>query len=144
MDGGSLAEIFAGLAGAVAVVGLLAAAAEAIVEGLIAPIFKRYELDSFWLFYISWAVSLGLVLVSGANLFADFIPADTVALAWVGRVLTGVVAGRGSNFVHDFFSAKRKDVETSKALLAAYAEDDAFYKELLDTDWRDTHIAAEE
>ena len=112
-----LAEIFVALAVPVAIVGFLATVAEAIVEGLISPIWKRYNLDGFWLFYIAWAVAGGLVLLSGANLFADFIPGESLALAWDGRVLTAVVAGRGSNFLHDLFSAKRKQSQLNGSML---------------------------
>lgn len=116
--GTELAEMFAGIAGAVAIVGFLATVAEAIVEGLVSPIWKRYELDGFWLFYVAWAVAGGLVLLSGANLFDQIIPAESVALSWVGRALTAVVAGRGSNFLHDLFSVKRKQAELQGHSLA--------------------------
>lgn len=106
-----LVDIFARLALAVAIVGFLATFAEAIVEGLVAPLFKRYKLDTFWLFYIAWAVALGMVLLSGINLLEEFIPPTSPALAWVGRVLTAVIAGRGANFLHDLFSVKRKEAQ---------------------------------
>jgi len=107
----ALIEILAGLSLSVAIVGFLATSAEAIVEGIFAPIFDRYEKlkpHKFWLMYVAWAVSFGLVFLSGVNLFTDFIPASSPALATVGRVLTAIIAGRGSNFLHDHFSGKRK------------------------------------
>ena len=138
MGAEALMEIFAGLVAAVAIVGFLATAAEAVVEGLISPIWKRYKLDGFWLMYIAWAVAFGLVMLSRINLFADFIPGDTVALVWVGRVLTAIIAGRGSNFLHNLFSVKRSQMQLNRAMAAE--TDDAFYKMLLDTDWREAHI----
>lgn len=105
-----LTDIFAGLVVVVAMVGFLATVAEAIVEGFVAPIFDRYEKlkpHKFWLMYVAWAVGFALVFLSGINLFEQFIP----EYALVGRVLTSIIAGRGSNFLHDLFSAKRKEVE---------------------------------
>lgn len=75
--------------------------ANRLVEGLIVPVFEKYELDKFWLLYISWAIAGGLVAVSGVNLFGDYIP-DQV----VGQVLSALVAGGGANFIHDLFDAK--------------------------------------
>lgn len=125
----ALADILAALALPLAIVGFLATVAEAVVEGFISPLFKRYKLDTFWLFYVAWAVSFALVLLSGVNLFGDFIPADTVALAWVGRVLTAIIAGRGSNFLHDLFSAKRTQADQGKVL-----------RELREKSWTETRI----
>lgn len=112
----NLSEIFANLALAVAIVGFLATVAEGIVEGLISPIWERYKLDDFWLFYVAWVVAFPLVLLSGVNLFADFIPPTSPALVWVGRVLTAIIAGRGSNFLHDLFSAKRAQAAQGKLI----------------------------
>lgn len=125
----NLNDIFANLALAVAIVGFLATVAEGIVEGLISPIWERYELDKFWLFYVAWGVAFPLVLLSGVNLFADFIPATSPALEWVGRVLTAVIAGRGSNYLHDLFSAKRAAADQGKLVRA-----------MREKSWTETHI----
>ncbi len=138
-----LLEIFAALVGAVAIVGFLATVAEAIVEGFVAPVFDRYPKltpHKFWLFYVAWAVSGVLVFLSGVNLFEQFIPNYGI----VGQVLTAIVAGRGSNFLHDLFSAKRKQAEVNASLVSMERCDDEFYKKLLDTDWREKHVTVEE
>lgn len=121
MGAGALMDIFAGLVLPVAIVGFLATVAEAIVEGFIAPIFDRYkklEPHKFWLFYVAWLVSGVLVFLSGVNLFEQFIPDYGV----VGQVLTSVIAGRGSNFLHDLFSAKRAASKADKVLAEMRAE----------------------
>ena len=123
MGAEALLDIFAGLILPVAIVGFLATVAEAIVEGFIAPIFDRYEKlkpHKFWLFYVAWVVSGVLVFLSGVNLFEQFIPDYAV----VGQVLTSVIAGRGSNFLHDLFSARRTRIEADKRLARLVPCDD--------------------
>lgn len=124
-----LNDVMIGLVAAVAIVAFLATVAEGIVEGFIAPLFKRYGLDEFWLFYIAWGVVIPLVILSRVNLFESFIPADSPALAWFGRALTAIIAGRGANYIHDLFSIKRNQAIAS-----------GFHKDLLDARWRDKHI----
>ena len=138
-----LLEIFTALVGAVAIVGFLATVAEAIVEGFVAPIFDRYEKltpHKFWLFYVAWAVSGVLVFLSGVNLFEQFIP----AYGTVGQVLTAIIAGRGSNFLHDLFSARRKQAQVNASLVRSESCDEEVYKMLLATDWREIRIAGGE
>jgi len=79
----------------------LSLVANRLVEGLATPIFDKYEWDKLPLMYISWAVGCGLVVASGVNLFAD-IPGVTMAPA-LGLVLSGLVAGGGSNLLHELF-----------------------------------------
>lgn len=104
-----------------AIVVTLAAVAEAITEFFVARLWDRYGLDSFWLAYVGAAVTGALVVVSGQNLLADYLP-NTPALVWLGRILTAILAGRGSNWLHDFWSARRKEVELHKAGLSALAD----------------------
>jgi hypothetical protein len=67
-----------------------------LVAALVTPIFDKYELDKFWLMYVAWAVAGVLVALAQVNLFAEYIPSSIV-----GLVLTAVVAGGGSNLLHD-------------------------------------------
>jgi hypothetical protein len=94
--------------GTIALVGLLATCAEALTEGLIAPIFDKYKADTFWLQYLAWAMAGALVGLSGANLFGAILP------PLVGVILTALIAGRGSNFLHDLFSATAKRAQREK------------------------------
>jgi hypothetical protein len=106
---------------ALAVVGALAAIGEALTEFFIAPMWDRYELDRFWLTYVGALIAFALVLISGQNLLGEYLPAN---LTFVGRLLTAALAGRGSNWIHDFFS-KRSPVERTarSAPLTATPED---------------------
>lgn len=70
--------------------------ANRLVEALIKPIFVRYNLDKFWIMYIAWGVAGLLVWLAQVNLFAEFIPNPLV-----GYILTAIVAGGGSNLLHD-------------------------------------------
>lgn len=97
-------------AAALAGVAFLATAGEAIVEGLVAPVFDKYSLDKFWLMYAAWIVTGILVMLSGANVFDEYIPSYPL----VGRVVTALIAGRGSNFIHDLFSSQVKRGEQAK------------------------------
>jgi hypothetical protein len=70
--------------------------ANRLVEMLITPLFEHYSWDKFPLMYIAWGFAGALVALSGVNLFAGIMPNPIV-----GQVLTAVVAGGGSNLLHD-------------------------------------------
>ena len=70
--------------------------ANRLVAMLVTPIFDKYELDKFWLAYPSWILAGVFVWFTGVNLFASFIPN-----ALIGQILTAIVAGGGSNLLHD-------------------------------------------
>ncbi len=108
-------EALASLAASLAIVVMLTGVSEALVEWLIVPAWEKAGLDKFYLRYIGAAAAFGVVFISGQNLLADYLPAN---LFVVGRVLTALLAGRGSNWLHDFFSNRRKEVELKKARLA--------------------------
>lgn len=70
--------------------------ANRLVEMLVTPVFEKYSWDKFWLMYPSWILSGVFVWFTGLNLFAQFIPNPLI-----GQILTAVVAGGGSNLLHD-------------------------------------------
>ena len=70
--------------------------ANRLVEMLVTPLFDKYGWDKFWLMYPSWILSGVFVWFTGLNLFATFIPSPII-----GQILTAVVAGGGSNLLHD-------------------------------------------
>ena len=70
--------------------------ANRLVAALVTPLFDKYSWDKFWLMYPAWILAGVLVWFTGLNLFAAFIPNELI-----GKVLTAVVAGGGSNLLHD-------------------------------------------
>jgi len=70
--------------------------ANRLVEALITPIFDKYEVDKFWLMYVAWIVSGVLVFLANVNLFEFVMPN-----VFIGQILTAIVAGGGSNLLHD-------------------------------------------
>jgi hypothetical protein len=70
--------------------------ANRLVEALITPIFEKYEVDKFAIMYIAWALAGLLVFLADVNLFEAIIPNMLV-----GKILTSIVAGGGSNLLHD-------------------------------------------
>jgi hypothetical protein len=102
--------------------------ANRLVAMLVTPIFEKYGWDKFWLMYPSWILSGVFVWFTEVNLFASFIPNQLI-----GQILTAIVAGGGSNLLHDLtdkpdnriaaFNALKKDEPT-------YLLDEA--KELVD------------
>ncbi len=99
MEGNTMSD-FAVLLTAAAFLSLVA---NRLVEGLATPIFDKFKLDKFWLMYIAWGVGGVLVVVSGVNLFTD-IPGVTMPSV-LGLILSGLVAGGGSNFINELFDA---------------------------------------
>ena len=70
--------------------------ANRLVAMLVTPIFDKYELDKFWLAYPAWILAGVFVWLTEVNLFAAFIPNQLI-----GQILTAIVAGGGSNLLHD-------------------------------------------
>lgn len=70
--------------------------ANRLVAMLVTPVFDKYGWDKFWLAYPAWILSGVFVWFTGVNLFASFIPN-----ALIGQILTTIVAGGGSNLLHD-------------------------------------------
>ncbi len=79
----------------------LSLVANRIIETLVTPFFDKFKLDKFWLMPISWIAGGALAIVSGINLFID-IPGVTMDPI-VGLVLSGLVAGGGSNLLNELF-----------------------------------------
>lgn len=82
--------------GLVAVIVGFMVIANRLVAALITPIFEKYELDKFWLLYIAWILAGVMVAFTDVNLFTSWIPNELV-----GKILTVIVAGGGSNLLHD-------------------------------------------
>jgi len=70
--------------------------ANRLVAMLITPLWEKYGWDKFWLAYPAWILSGVFVWFTEVNLFASFIPN-----ALIGQILTAIVAGGGSNLLHD-------------------------------------------
>lgn len=85
--------------------------ANRLVAMLVTPIFDKYELDKFWLAYPAWILAGVFVWFTGVNLFASFIPN-----ALIGQILTAIVAGGGSNLLHDLTDKPNTLVSVFNAL----------------------------
>jgi len=70
--------------------------ANRLVAALVTPLFDKYGWDKFWLMYPAWILAGVFVWFTGLNLFASFIPNELI-----GKILTAIVAGGGSNLLHD-------------------------------------------
>ena len=92
---------------------VLATIAEAIVEYLVAPIMDargpnstepKTALDwpALALRYFAALIGIALCITYRVDLLAFF--NLTSPWPWVGWVITGILIGRGSNFIHDFAS----------------------------------------
>ena len=84
-----------------ATLALLGFLCESMVQYIFAPIKK---LDPY-LMYISLAVGVFLAAAFNINLMAAVVPGipGTPLAYWTGVVLTGLIIGRGANFVHDLW-----------------------------------------
>ena len=80
----------------------LAMVANRLVEALIVPLYERYKIDRWSLLYVAWLVAGLLVLLSGVNLFAAYLPSPIA-----GQILTAIIAGGGANLIADLFSPRK-------------------------------------
>lgn len=78
----------------------LIAVVERVTEAFFSPICERFKIDTKWLMYVAWILGGVIVYLANVNLF-DF--AEKMDPR-VGQVLTAIVAGGGSNLLHDLFS----------------------------------------
>lgn len=81
----------------------LSLVARTLVQGLVRPIWERYKLDKFWLTYIAWGASSGIVALGQVNVFETIIPSHIA-----GVVLTCALVGGGSNVLHDLLKRVRE------------------------------------
>lgn len=86
---------------------VLAAVAEALVEHLVKPVVgtvdppaRGIDWRELALRYISALIGVGLCILYRADLLVllQLHP----PWPWIGYIITGLLIGRGSNFVHDF------------------------------------------
>jgi len=80
--------------------------ANRLVAALITPFFDKYNWDKFPLMYVAWVIAGVLVFLANINLFAAFIPNELI-----GKILTALVAGGGSNLLHDLTDSTKIKIE---------------------------------
>ena len=72
-----------------------------LVELFVAPIFEKYWPAHKWLvLYVSMATATMIVWFTDITLFAEVIHNP------LGKILTGIVVGGGSNLIHDLFDSQ--------------------------------------
>lgn len=86
---------------AVGVVILFAIIVNRIVEYFFTPIFDKKKWDKMWLMYIALAMGLALMLLTNISVFTT----DTFIAPIVGKILTGILVGGGSNLIYDILKA---------------------------------------
>lgn len=64
---------------------------------------KGLKLDVVYLRYVSALVGVALCVAYGIDIFEELLDVSA-GYGVVGEVLTGLVLGRGANYVHDFYS----------------------------------------
>lgn len=76
-----------------------------LIEGVITYFVSNPEKPQPWLKYLSAALGVGATVAYKSDLLAAF---GLVSIyPFVGQVFTGLVVGRGSNFLNDFISKIR-------------------------------------
>lgn len=105
-----LAEQFKALATPVAIVAFMIFVGERLIQAL-EPLVKpglawlqakTKTPDGWFMMLFSWLMVGLVVLATELNIFAPFIPKP-----WVGRLLTVVFCGGGSNLLHDVWPSPR-------------------------------------
>lgn len=85
-----------------------------LVEALIQTIKPIYDKATGWNMdkIVSIIVGIVVCLVTNVDLFAEL--GFVVSVPFLGSILTGVIASRGSNFVHDIFKFVQGKAEKQK------------------------------
>lgn len=85
-----------------------------LVEALLQTIKPLYDKTKGWNRSALLSIGIGVLvcLLTGADLFKQVgLP---IMLPFVGPVLTGIIASRGSNFLHDVFKFMQGKAETQE------------------------------
>jgi len=88
----------------------LAFLCESLTEYFFSEVLAACGLDTKYLRYIAALVGVGLALLYGLDALRDFLGVSP-RLAHLGEVLTGLILGRGANFVHDLYSTYVKPAQ---------------------------------
>lgn len=85
-----------------------------LVEALLQTIKPIYDKETGWNIdkIVSIVVGIVVCLVTNVDLFAEL--GFVVSVPYLGSILTGVIASRGSNFVHDIFKFVQGKAEKQK------------------------------
>lgn len=86
---------------------VLATVTESIVEYFLSPLFDRYDLSDF-LRYASMLVGVAFCVLYKVDILNQ-IAGLTAVSPVVGWIVSGLLLGRGSNFINDLFGLIRKD-----------------------------------
>lgn len=99
---GELGNILAGITAVLAFAVFLATVNERLVEQFLKPVLERVGLIT-WTGQVSLFTGLLISVAFGIDLFTPAAEAlgITLAVPWAGAVLTGLLVGGGSNFIHD-------------------------------------------
>ena len=80
----------------------LAYLCENLTEYLFKDLLKAFKIGSRYLKYISALLGISLCLAYGVDIFEDLLGVSAL-FDPVGEALTGIILGRGSNYIHDFY-----------------------------------------
>ena len=75
---------------------------ESLTEYLFADLLAAFGLDARYLKYVASVVGVALCLAYNIDALSDL--GLGPRLPYVGQVLTGIMLGRGANYVHDFYT----------------------------------------
>lgn len=90
------------------IAGFLALCANRLTEAVVQPVKVKFpNLDLWWLIYPTWILGGVLAWLAGVDLFAAYFPAAPL----VGRVLSALVVGGGSNLIADVFGTKKPETK---------------------------------
>jgi hypothetical protein len=81
----------------------LAFLCESLTEYFFSDVLTALRLDTKYLRYIAALVGVGLALLYDLDALRDFLGVSP-RLGYLGEVLTGLILGRGANYVHDLYS----------------------------------------
>ena len=76
----------------------------AVVEAIITYVVPKNNTDEprEWLKYVSAVLGVGVCVAYNADILATLGVVSTVP--YIGAVITGLIVGRGSNFLNDFYA----------------------------------------
>jgi cytosine/uracil/thiamine/allantoin permease len=86
-----------------------------LVESLLQTVKPLYDREKGWNKSALFALVVGVVicLLTSTDLFTKV--GLTISVPYVGSVLTGVLASRGSNFLHDIFKFVQNQAEVTES-----------------------------
>lgn len=85
---------------------LLAMVVEALIEYFVAPLFAEFDISDYAK-YAAAVVAVAFCFAYDVDVLSELIGLESI-YSWAGNIVSGLILGRGSNFLNDIIDLVRQ------------------------------------